>query len=87
LGLELGLGIMVWSPLASGLLSSKYRAESRGMEKGDSILLKTAKIQLQKVTRAELENRWRNRVIAKELGHSMAQVAVNWTANRPGVGL
>ena len=29
---------------------------------------------------AELE------AIAKELGHSMAQLAVNWTANRPGVG-
>ena len=87
LGLELGMGIMVWSPLASGLLSGKYKP-SEGSVSGEGRLDTLRDSQnpgFQKFTErnwkivAELEN------VAKELGHSMAQVAVNWTANQPGV--
>lgn len=88
LGLELDMGIMVWSPLASGLLSGKYQP-SQGSFSGEGRLDAMRDSQnpaFQKFTErnwkivAELES------VAKELGRSMAQVAVNWTANRPGVG-
>ncbi|MBW4633769.1 MAG: aldo/keto reductase [Iphinoe sp. HA4291-MV1] len=87
LGLELGMGIMVWSPLASGLLSGKYKPSEGGFSGGGRLdtMRDTQNPAFQKITEqnwqivAELE------VVAKELGHSMAQVAVNWTVNRPGV--
>lgn len=88
LGLELGMGIMVWSPLASGLLSGKYKP-SEGAFTGEGRLdtLKGSQNPaFQKFTPrnwkiiAELEN------VSNQLGRSMAQVAVNWTATRPGVG-
>jgi aryl-alcohol dehydrogenase-like predicted oxidoreductase len=87
LGLELGMGTMVWSPLASGLLSGKYKPSEGGVS-GEGRLETTRGVSnpaFQKFSDrnwkivAELET------VAKELGRSMAQVAVNWTANRPGV--
>ena len=87
LGIELGMGIMVWSPLASGLLSGKYKP-SEGGYTGEGRLETTKGIAnpaFQKVSDrnwkivSELEQ------VAKELGRSMAQVAVNWTTNRPGI--
>lgn len=88
LGLELGMGIMVWSPLASGLLSGKYKPSEGGFSGGGRLdtLRDSQNPAFQKITErnwkiiAELEN------VAKELGYSMARVAVNWTANRPGIG-
>jgi aryl-alcohol dehydrogenase-like predicted oxidoreductase len=87
LGRELGMGTMVWSPLASGLLSGKYKASEAGFT-GEGRLDTTRGISnpaFQKISEknwkivAELES------VAKELGQTMAQVAVNWTANRPGI--
>jgi aryl-alcohol dehydrogenase-like predicted oxidoreductase len=88
LGLELGMGIMVWSPLASGLLSGKYKPSENGFSGGGRLntLRDSQNPAFQKITErnwqiiAELE------VVAKELGYSMAQVAVNWTTNRPAIG-
>ena len=83
----LGAGIMVWSPLASGLLSGKYKPSESGGE-GEGRLAALAggdNPAFNKFTEknwaivAELER------VAKELGRSMAQVAVNWVVNRPGV--
>lgn len=87
LGQELGMGIMVWSPLASGLLSGKYRPSTGGYT-GEGRLETVKGISnpaFQKFSDrnwaivAELEK------VASELGRSMAEVAVNWTANRPGI--
>lgn len=87
LGIELGMGIMVWSPLASGLLSGKYKP-SEGGYTGEGRLETVKGISnpaFQKISDrnwkivSELEQ------VAKELGRSMAQVAVNWTANRPSI--
>jgi aryl-alcohol dehydrogenase-like predicted oxidoreductase len=87
LGTELGMGTMVWSPLASGLLSGKYKASEGGFaEEGRLDTTRgIANPAFQKISErnwkivAELES------VAKELGRSMAQVAINWTANRPGI--
>jgi aryl-alcohol dehydrogenase-like predicted oxidoreductase len=87
LGLALGMGVMVWSPLGSGLLSGKYRP-SEGAPSGQGRLAtmrNSANPGFQKFTDrnwaivAELET------VAKDLGQPMAAVAVNWIANRPGV--
>lgn len=89
LGTAHGMGTMVWSPLGSGLLSGKYKPSQGGsFQSGDgrlAALANSGNPAFAKFTErnwaivAELEN------IAKELGRSMAQVAINWVANRPGV--
>ncbi|RUT97435.1 aldo/keto reductase, partial [Mesorhizobium sp. USDA-HM6] len=80
-----GAGIMVWSPLASGLLSGKYRptqAANAGRLDG---FRNTTHPGFQKFSDrnwaivAELEK------VAAELGRSMAEVALNWVATQPGV--
>jgi aryl-alcohol dehydrogenase-like predicted oxidoreductase len=87
LAIEHGMGITVWSPLASGLLSGKYRP-SRGGQFGEGRLQTmkdTANPAFHKFSErnfaivAELER------VANEIGRPMAQVALNWVANRPGV--
>ena len=88
LGTRHGMGIMVWSPLASGLLSGKYKPSRGALPEGEGRLITTASTgnpAFDKFTDrnwaivAELEK------VANELGRSMAQVAVNWVANRPGI--
>lgn len=84
MGIALGMGTAAWSPLASGLLSGKYRP-GEGSCRGRLDIMKGKHPALAKFTErnwkivAELER------VAKELGKSMAQVALNWVANRPGI--
>jgi aryl-alcohol dehydrogenase-like predicted oxidoreductase len=87
LGTEHGMGIMAWSPLAHGLLSGKYRPSGdSGAGAGRLEVLKgSSNPTLTKFSArnfaivAELE------AVAKLLDRSMAEVALNWVANRPGV--
>ncbi len=87
LGLALGMGVVVWSPLASGLLSGKYRPSEAGSSAPGRLhtMRDSGNPGFQKFTErnwaivAELES------VAKELGQPMAAVAVNWIASRPGV--
>ena len=80
---DIGLGTTIWSPLASGLLTGKYRdgvpQDSRGALAGYEWLADrlTDGRSLQKV-----ENL---RPIAEELGCSMAQLALAWCAANPHV--
>lgn len=79
-----GMGIMAWSPLASGLLSGKYRPSEAGPPSGEGRLAMPGTPFNRFTERnwaivAELEQ------VASHLGRSMAQVALNWVANRPGV--
>jgi aryl-alcohol dehydrogenase-like predicted oxidoreductase len=84
-----GMGIMAWSPLASGLLSGKYRP-SRDGQFGEGRLQTMrgssnpgfAKFSERNFAIvAELEK------VTNELDRSMAQVAINWVAHRPGVAV
>ena len=80
---DLGLGLMTWSPLASGLLSGKYRdgvpAGSRGALPNYSWL------------RRSLLDADRNRQVADldlvgpRLGCSVAQLAIAWCAANTSV--
>jgi len=83
-----GLGTMVWSPLAGGLLSGKYQPSKGGAGQGAGRLdtLKgSGNPAFEKFTErnwaivAELER------ASRAVGRSMAQVAINWVAHRPGV--
>ena len=77
----LGLGITAWSPLAMGLLSGKYRS---GAQAGRLALDASG-------TGLGLFNERNARIVAAleetagQVGRSMAQVALNWVVNRPGV--
>ena len=80
---DIGLGTTIWSPLASGLLTGKYRdgvpADSRGALPGYEWLAERLSDErsLAKVERL--------RPIAEELGCSMAQMAIAWCAANPRV--
>jgi voltage-dependent potassium channel beta subunit len=80
---KLGLGLTTWSPLASGLLTGKYRAgvppDSRGAIPRMAFLLDrlTDKAKNDAVGRLE--------AVAKDLGCTLAQLAIAWCAKNPRV--
>jgi aryl-alcohol dehydrogenase-like predicted oxidoreductase len=79
---EKGVGVIVWSPLAGGWLTGKYRGEapkgarlSRG---GGFALGMTGTPDREKVLDALLAT-------AKEIGKSPAQVALRWVMDQEGI--
>jgi len=81
--LDQGVGILVWSPLAGGLLSGKYRRGGQGPEGSRHLTdWKEPPVrdedQLYDVVDALVE-------IAEAHGASPAQVALAWLLGRPGV--
>ncbi|WP_413039239.1 aldo/keto reductase [Roseofilum sp. Belize Diploria] len=84
---HLGTSIMVWSPLAGGLLSGKYKPSEQGGEGSGRLatMANSGNPVFDRFTEknwaivAELEQ------VAKQLNRSMAQVALNWVVNRPMV--
>ncbi|WP_370967466.1 aldo/keto reductase [Amycolatopsis sp. cg9] len=75
MGRELGLGITAWSPLAGGFLTGKYRDGGAGRFSDADTPWTDRDWQLLK----PLEE------VAAQLGVTMAQVAINWVATRPGI--
>lgn len=80
---ETGYGATIWSPLASGLLTGKYRdgvpADSRGALAGYEWL------QSRLTNADEIAKVERLRPIADELGCSLAQLSIAWCAANPNV--
>jgi len=80
---DIGLGLTTWSPLASGLLTGKYRsgipAGSRGAIESMGFLVKGLTDAARNAAVAKLE------AIAAELGCSVAQLAIAWCAKNPRV--
>ena len=80
---EIGLGLTTWSPLASGLLTGKYRngvpEGSRGAMPGMGFLAKSLDDPAKQKAVAALEP------IAAELGATLAQLAIAWAAKNPHV--
>ena len=80
---DIGLGLTTWSPLASGLLSGKYRA---GIPAGSRGALENMAFLREGLTHPQ-----RNAAvgllapIAAELGGSLAQLAIAWAAKNPNV--
>ena len=80
---DVGLGLSTWSPLASGLLTGKYRTGvpegSRGAMDDMGFLLEGLLDPAKNAAVAQLEP------IATELGGSLAQLAIAWVARNPRV--
>ncbi len=80
---DIGLGLTTWSPLASGLLTGKYRqgipAGSRGAMQNVSFLRDGLLDAQKNAAVGEFEG------IAQQLGCSVAQLALAWVAHNPRV--
>ncbi len=80
---DIGLGLTTWSPLASGLLTGKYRGGvpegSRGALENMAFLVKGLTDKAKNDAVAALEP------IARDLGGSVAQLAIAWVNRNPRV--
>ena len=80
---DIGLGLTTWSPLASGLLTGKYKdgipPGSRGALESMGFLAKGLTDPQRNAAVAKLEP------IAAELGANVAQLAIAWAAKNPRV--
>ncbi len=84
---ELGIAICPWSPLGGGLLSGKYQRKSpAGNEPGRLAIQKAAGTMLiDRETDKNLQIVDELLRVAKEVGRSAAEVALNWVTTQPGV--
>lgn len=80
---DTGLGLTTWSPLASGLLTGKYR---QGIPEGSrGALANMAWMQDQLTDAARNAAVAQLQPIAQELGCSLAQLAIAWAVRNPRV--
>ena len=83
--LENGMGLVVFSPLAQGLLTGKYRKgqaipeDSRAADPRSNIYLKD------NLTEENLEKVEQLMKIAEEVGVSLPQLALAWILHQPGI--
>ena len=90
LALEEGIGITPWSPLGGGMLTGKYTRE--GTVGGDKATMGAGRLISNKTApspRLAKERNWKIVdelvAVAKELGRTPAEVALNWATRRPGI--
>lgn len=80
---DIGLGLTTWSPLASGLLTGKYRAGipagSRGALEGYAFLRDSLTDPAKNAAVGELQK------VAGDLGCTLAQLALAWCVRNPRV--
>jgi voltage-dependent potassium channel beta subunit len=80
---DIGLGLTTWSPLASGLLTGKYRSgipkNSRGARKDMAFLVEGLTDSAKNAAVAQLE------AVAKDLQCTVGQLAIAWAAHNPRV--
>jgi len=80
---DIGLGLTTWSPLASGLLTGKYRKgippDSRGALPRMGFLVEGLTDKTRNAVVGELET------VAKELGCTLSQLAIAWCLKNPRV--
>jgi aryl-alcohol dehydrogenase-like predicted oxidoreductase len=80
---EIGLGMTIWSPLASGVLSGKYNS---GTPPGSRATLERYEYLRQYViTPQNIEKVKKLQPIAKELSCIVAQLALAWCLRNPNV--
>jgi aryl-alcohol dehydrogenase-like predicted oxidoreductase len=85
--LDAGLGMLPWSPLGGGWLSGKYRRDQRPT--GDSRLGDDPERGMEAWDRRGTDRTWTIidavQKVAEARGVSMAEVALAWVTDRPGV--
>ncbi|MGI5128070.1 aldo/keto reductase [Pseudonocardia sp. CA-107938] len=85
---ELGLGVVPWSPLASGVLTGKYTRDDLALGEGTSGAAgsrKNVAAANGALTARSLDIADVVRDIAGATGHSPSQVAIAWTLRNPAV--
>ena len=84
-----GIGVIPWSPLRGGWLSGRYTRDMGGAPEGSRV--KTAEREGWSETWARYDNDHTWGIldelarIADEVGRSVAEVAIRWVSQRPGV--
>ena len=85
--LDAGMGMLPWSPLGGGWLTGKYQRDARPT--GSTRLGEDPERGMEAWDRRGTERTWRIidavQQLADQRGVSMAQVALSWVTNRPGV--
>lgn len=85
--LDVGMGLLPWSPLGGGWLSGKYRRDQRPT--GDTRLGDDPNRGMEAYDRRGSDRTWRVieavQQVAESRGISMAEVALAWVNNRPAV--
>lgn len=87
MAVEMGLGVTPWSPLAGGLLTGKYTREELERQRqaaGEHDAFNSSN-RLMAADERKLVIVDTVDAVAKEIGRTPAQVALNWTLTRPGV--
>jgi L-glyceraldehyde 3-phosphate reductase len=79
---EQGIGAIVFSPLAQGLLTEKYLG---GIPKSSRAAKAHGFLQPEQITEEKLERIRRLQKLAESRGQSLAQMAVAWALRVPGV--
>jgi aryl-alcohol dehydrogenase-like predicted oxidoreductase len=85
--LDAGMGMLPWSPLGGGWLSGKYSRDSRPT--GETRLGENPERGMEAYDRRGTERTWAIidavQKVAEDRGVSMAEVALAWVTDRPGV--
>ena len=80
---SLGLGIVIWSPLGSGVLTGKY---DNGIPKDSRVARMGAEsLPGNPYTQGNVEKVKKMKKIADEVGCTRAQLALAWAVSRPGI--
>jgi aryl-alcohol dehydrogenase-like predicted oxidoreductase len=86
---EEGLGVLPWSPLRGGWLSGKYQRGMTGAPKGTRVEMADSQGWKETFANYDNERTWsvidELSAVAKELGHTPAQVALRWVSQQRGV--
>ena len=85
--LDVGMGLLPWSPLGGGWLSGKYKRDERPT--GETRLGDNPDRGMEAYDRRGTERTWNTidavQKIAEDRGVSMAEVALSWVTDRPSV--
>jgi L-glyceraldehyde 3-phosphate reductase len=79
---EQGMGCIVFSPLAQGLLSTKYL---NGIPQNSRAARPNSDLPREEITPERLEQIRRLNVLAQQRGQSLPQMALAWDLRKPGV--
>jgi aryl-alcohol dehydrogenase-like predicted oxidoreductase len=84
-----GLGVLPWSPLRAGWLSGRIRRSMAAPPPGTRVALAAGRGHIESWENYATERTWRVldelEAVAAETGHTVAQVAVRWLLQAPGV--
>jgi L-glyceraldehyde 3-phosphate reductase len=79
---EFGMGFVAFTPLAQGMLTSKYLASTPD----DSRLARSGDVSAKRLTdRGQIDRIRRLDELARRRGQTLAQLAIAWLLDRPGV--